>query len=203
MKKRTDLVNHTKNCAKVITPDEISEIKLSNIINMALDFSGMIRLFKKDSKAKLYERTLSTVKQVFKAESEEEFKRIHSKFCECLTNKIVLAKKNQAASYGQIAKTLNVVLKVAVYYCHLPEYEKSKSLLRWLDAAVDNRMMRKLKQPYRAIHEVKRDDYSKIQDAVRKFIREKHQDTFLPVHFDDCYFQKPKWVVEPFWAKDC
>jgi hypothetical protein len=198
MKKQTSLANDVKikNSSHVITPVVLSEIKLSNIINMALSFSGMIRLFERDSKGILYTQTLSTVKQMFEAESKEEFDRIHSKFCECCKKKIRLAKTNQTASYGQIAKTLNVVLKVAIYYCHLPEHEKSKSLLPWLDAAVDNSMMRKLRLYYRAIHEVERDDYFKIRDTVRKFIGEKQQDNILPVHFDDYYFQKPKWVAE-------
>lgn len=190
MKKLTGLVKHPTNFAEVVTAEEIRKIRLSNIIDLGLTASGMIRLFKKESKAKLHERMLSAAKQVFKATSEEEFRRIHSEFCEWGSRAIFLAKDNQPASYGQIAKTLNVALKVAIYYCHLPEYEKSKRLLQWLDAAVDNKMMSDLKQPYHSIQEVKRGDYFKIQDMIRKFIREKHRNSITPVQFEDYLWRK-------------
>lgn len=173
------------------------EAKLSNIIDMGLGFSGMIRLFKQGEKEKLHEELLSVVQKVFKTESEQQFREIHSSFCKWGTGNITLAKKQSKASYGQIAKTLNVVLKVAVYYCHLPSCEKSKGISRWLDAAVDTKMMEYLKERYReaikrwptAIEHVDEPDYREIQKAVRKHIRDKHEGKITPVQFDDIYWQ--------------
>lgn len=174
-----------------------SKAKLSNIIDMGLGFSGMIRLFKQGEKEKLHKELLSVVQKVFKAESEQQFREIHSSFCKWGTENITLAKKKSKASYGQIAKTLNVVLKVAVYYSYLPRCEKSKQISRWLDAAVDTKMMEYLKERYReaiepwptAMEHVDESDYREIQKVVRKHIKEKHEGKITPVQFDDIYWE--------------
>jgi len=175
--------------------NEPQETRLHNIIDMGLGFSAMIRLFDKGTKRKLRKSMITTAKKVFMAKSEKEFKTVHSEFCQWGTKEIVLARKSHPASYGQIAKTLDVVLKVAVYYCHLPECEKSEQLSRWLNAAVDRRMMAMLKKHYRkaieswpsAIEQIDSGSYIKIQEIVRKFINERHSGSITPVQFDDIY----------------
>jgi hypothetical protein len=107
-------------------------------------------------------------------------------------------KKSKLASYGQVAKTLDVTLKVMVYYCHLPDCETSKRLAKWLHAAVDTKMMSILAdeypkeiQPWPArIEEVDKARYLAIQEIVRKFIRKKHNGKLSPVEFDDMYWYK-------------
>jgi hypothetical protein len=176
---------------------ESSKAKLSNIVDMGLGFSGMIRLFKQGEKEKLHQKLLSVVQKVFEAESEQQFREIHSSFCEWGTENITLAKKRSKASYGQIAKTLNVVLKVVVYYCHLPDCEMSQQISRWLDAAVDTKMMEYLKERYReaikpwptAIEHVHESDYREIQKVVHKHVKEKHEGKITPVQFDDIYWE--------------
>jgi len=184
---------------KIIDPETVASIRLKNIIDVGLTASAMIRLFEQGTKEKkLRGPILKTVAKIFEAKSEAEFKRIHSAFCQRGTSEITLARKNKFASYGQIAKTLDVVLKVAVYYCHLPECEKSKELSGWLNAAVDTKMMTKLRKLYpkdlkpwpRTIEEVNRQNYDDIQRIVRKFIREEHQDSITPVQFDDYYWRE-------------
>jgi len=173
------------------------ETRLHNIIDMGLGFSAMIRLFDKGTKRKLRKSMITMTKKVFLAKSEEEFKRLHSEFCQWGKKEIGLARKSGTASYGQIAKTLDVVLKVAVYYCHLPECGKSKQLSRWLNAAVDRRMMAMLKKYYpkaiepwpSAIEQVDSGRYIKIQEIVRKFINERHNGSITPVQFDDIYWE--------------
>jgi len=184
------------------------EAKLSNTIDMGLGFSGMIRLFKHDEKRKLQEKLCSDIQKVFKAESEAEFKGIHSRFCKWGTREMILAKKKGKeetvhASYGQIAKTLNVVLKVTVYYCRLPNCKKSEQISRWLDAAVDTEMMKFLKKHYpedirrwpTTIKGVDGSAYMKIQETVHKFIKEKYIGNITPVQFDDIYWNafKNRW----------
>ena len=184
---------------KIVDPDTIASIRLKNIIDVGLTASAMIRLFEQGTKEKkLRGPILKTILKIFEAKSKAEFKRIHSAFCQWGTSEIALARKNKFASYGQIAKTLDVVLKVAVYYCHLPECEKSKELSEWLNAAVDTKMMAKLRKHYpkdikpwpRTIEEVDRQNYDEIQRIVRKFIREEHQDSITPVQFDDYYWRE-------------
>lgn len=188
---------------KRIAPNTIKRIRFENIVDVGLTASAMIRLFAKGTKeSKLGPRTVKAVKQILKAKSEPEFNTIHSRFCQWSTSEITLARKNKPASYGQIAKTFNVVLKVAVYYCHLPECEKSKELSKWLHAAVDNRMMTKLlREQYpldmkpwpQTIEEVNRPKYEEIQEIVKKFIREVNEDSIIPVQFDDYYWRELKY----------
>ena len=182
----------------------IERIRFENIIDVGLTASAMIRLFARGTKeSKLRSRMVEAVEQVLDAESEPEFEVIHSKFCQWGASEIDLARKNKHASYGQIAKTFNVVLKVAVYYCHLPEYEKSKELSNWLHAAVDNKMMAELRKQYplamkpwpRTIEEVDGQNYEETQKTVKKYIHEVHQDSIIPVQFDDYYWRKLKYEV--------
>jgi hypothetical protein len=110
------------------------DARLHNIIDMGLDFSTMIRLFEKKSKEKLRARILGEVQNVFVVTSKEHFRDIHAGLCTWGTNNITLAqrrkngqviKRTGPAGYGQMAKTFDVLLKVTVYYCHLPNVKKS------------------------------------------------------------------------------
>lgn len=194
--------------AKCIRPelDDPKEARLQNIIDMGLGFSGMIRLFEEGSKRELHKEILAQARRVFTAESEEHFKEVHSSFCSWGVRQIILAEKKKSgqvikkagpASYGQIAKTFDVVLKVAVYYCHLPNCEKSQQISGWLNAAVDTRMMRMLKKHYHkdiaswpaAIEQVDNSTYLSIQGIVRKFIADRHNGNIIPVQFDDIYWR--------------
>ncbi len=184
------------------------EARLHNIVDMGLGFSAMVRLFERDSKKRIHEQALCCLPAIFAANSEAEFQRMHSAFCQWGTTNITLAERERAgrivksaafASYGQIAKTLDVVLKVAVYYCHLPDCSKSEQLSRWLNAAVDTRMMAFLaKKGYRdeirpwpkAVEELRsKADYVVLQGVVRKYIKAHHAGSITPVQFDDVYWE--------------
>lgn len=177
--------------------NEAEEVKLRNIVDMGLTFSAMIRLFEKGSKEKLREKILVEVRNVFKVNSKDDYVNIHSDFCDWGVENILLAKKATAPSFGQIAKTFDVVLKVVVYYSHLPNCEKSRDIAGWLNAAVDTKMMAMLKRDYpndirpwpTTVEKVKKNTYMKIQGIVRKFIAEKRSDVILPVQFDDIYWR--------------
>lgn len=181
-----------------MSKSELEKIKLHNIVDMGLTFSAMIRLFEKGSKKKFRRRILDEVKNVFEAESEKDYSVIHSNFCNWGVKNISLAKKATTASYGQIAKTLDVVLKVTVYYSHLPNCEKSREISKWLNAAVDTKMMSMLRDFYpkdiklwpKTVEQVDKTTYLKIQGIVREFIRERHNNSIMPVQFDDFYWKK-------------
>ncbi len=182
------------------------ETRLRNIIDMGLTFSAMIRLFKEDSKKILHKKILAEARNVFEVKSEKHFIKIHSNFCEWGIENIVLAegkrngriiKEAAPASYGQIAKTFDVALKVAVYYSHLPNCEKSQEISKWLNAAVDRKMMAMLKKKYpediqrwpTTVKQVDSTTYMAIQRIVRKFIREEYNGNITPVQFDDIYWR--------------
>lgn len=183
-----------KNQLKLNEPEKA---RLDNIVDMGLDFSAMIRLFDKGSKRKLHREMLNRIEEVFQAKSEEEFKRSHSDFCQWGRKEISLARKNKHASYGQIAKTLDVVLKVTIFYCHLPDCAKSQQISKWLNAAVDTKMMDFLRERYpehvekwpRTIVQVDTSQYMKIQEIVHQFINEEHNGRITPVQFDDMYWE--------------
>ncbi|GAI02469.1 unnamed protein product, partial [marine sediment metagenome] len=94
----------------------------------------------------------------------------------------------------------DVVLSVAIYYCHLPNCEKSRQISGWLNAAVDTKMMALLKRHYpeaitpwpTTIKQVNNSTYIRIQETVRKFINDEHDNGITPVQFDDIYFEALK-----------
>ena len=95
-------------------------------------------------------------------------------------------------------QTLDVTLKVAIYYSYLPDFQKCERILNWLNAGVDTRMMAMLRKKYpeaieawpKKVEDVNKAKYLTIQETVLKFIREKHEGKLLPVQFDDVYWYK-------------
>ena len=184
---------------------DLDKVKLFNIVDMGLSFSAMIRLYEKKSKRKIRDNILKTLDKISSTDFEDQFEKYHECFCNWGIQNVVLAervrnnriiKQSGPASYGQIAKTLNVVLKVVVHYCYWPNQKKSKELSKWLHAAIDNKMMRLLKNAYPdyfsrwpiSVEAVDKKIYKKLQLLVKIFIKEKHDGKILPVNFDDIYW---------------
>ena len=90
------------------------------ILHMAFDFASMARTFKKGTKDKFLRRVRAMLPRLAHVESEDEFDTLHAEVCRwgCRSFRPSHAGRPRA-SYGQVAKTLNVVLKVVVYYCGL------------------------------------------------------------------------------------
>jgi len=184
----------------------IEDIRFKNIIGMGLDFSSMIRLFEKGSENELWTKIVNDIApRIFQAQSEAEFDVIHDEFCNWGMKNITLAekkrkgriiKKRGPARYGQIAKTLDVTLKVAVYYSHLPNLQKYTEIMEWLHAGIDTRMMKMLRKNYSddiqewptTVEEVDKTKYLALQEIAQKFIRDKHPGKMLLVEFDDKYW---------------
>ena len=138
--------------------------------------------------------------------TKEQFDDAHESFCNWGVQNIwlterrengIVAKGSGPPSYGQIGKTFSVVLSVVIYYCHLPNYDKSVEISGWLHAAVDTKMMRHLKQLYpdhiqpwpSTIKDVKRKQYFAIQEAVSKLIEDCHNGEITPVQYEDIYWE--------------
>jgi hypothetical protein len=181
--------------------------RLENIIDMGLAWSAMMRVFekgskkKKGSKAKLQSQIVYHIaEKVFNASSKDEFVKIHSEFCDWGTRNIT-QRDGSRARYGQIAKTLDIVLKVAIYYCHLPDQKKSEKICQWLYAAVDTAMMRELKKSMRAdfpdvvkpwptsLKQVDESTYHRIQRLVRESINRDHRGITGP-QWDDKHWEE-------------
>ena len=113
---------------------------------MAFDFSSMARTLEKGSKLVFLNRFKALIDDLLEVVEEDSFYRLHDEFCEwgsCTIRRSSPLNKPYA-SYGQIAKTLNVSLKAVVYYCGLPTARQAKKIIPWLHPRIHNKMMRYL-----------------------------------------------------------
>jgi hypothetical protein len=182
-----------------------AEIRLSNIVDMGLTFSSMIRLFEEGSKKIIHKEIVRILPDIANADSLERFQKTHHEFCTWGMNRLLLAEKKRQGKiiknsgppgYGQMAKTLDVVLKVVIYYSKWPDEPTSERIAKYLNAAVDTKMMGFLKSKYpnhigfwpRTIESVTQSVYASIQEHVRQFIEDEHQGQIMPVQFDDLYW---------------
>jgi len=183
------------------------KLRFEGIINMSVTYSGMLRNFKEGSKEKLCSQLMKTADSLFNVNSEKQFAEHHSQFCLWGTSNILTAERRRKeksakhetpASYGQIAKTLDVALKIAVYYCQLPDSETSAMLHKLLFAPVDVGMMKLLQEKYPEdirpwpvkLASLQKEDYLKIQELVHRDIMESHRGLITPVQYSDVYWKK-------------
>ena len=98
------------------TPGEHAKAaKLITILNMAFDFTSMSRVFEKGTKDKFIEKVQELISKLAVVTSAEEFDNLHDGFCRWGCRTVKRSREgNKRASYGQVTKTLNVVLKAAV-----------------------------------------------------------------------------------------
>lgn len=182
--------NHTETCI------DVQEVRLRCLIDLGLNFSAMLRLYKRGSKKGLYTKVLAEMPSVLQSENEEQFQMAHASICEWGVGHLHANKGSEHASYGQIAKTLDVVLKVVIDYGHMPDCSKAMQISPWLNSAIDNKMMMMLKKEYpdaikpwpRNIRQVNKEKYAAIQSLVRRFDIERHNNQITPIQFDDIYW---------------
>ena len=181
--------------------DEASEIKIKMVIDMAITFSAMIRVFEKGSKKKIAPKLENSLDLLTAVDGKDAFEKVHSEFCKWFIENVSTAekvlknkkiKKSQNASYGQAAKVFNIVGKVYAYYCHLPDCKSAAKLLPLLHAAVDTKMMKTLKKEYpkenikaETIEAVSQSEYFALQKMVAKHIEDEFNNFILPVQYED------------------
>ena len=73
--------------------DEASWTKNKNVIDMAVTFSAMNRVFEKGSKQQIADRLESSFKMLKIADNKNAFENIHSEFCEWFIMNISTAQK--------------------------------------------------------------------------------------------------------------
>lgn len=182
--------NHAATCI------DVQEVRLRCLIDLGLNFSAMLRLYKRGSKGKLFKKVISEMPSLLQSENEEQFQMAHSSICEWGVKHLLANEGSGYASYGQIAKTLDVVLKVVIDYGHMPDCGKATQISPWLNSAIDNKMMMMLKREYpdairpwpRNIRRVNKEKCVAIQSLVRRFNIERHNSQITPVQFDDIYW---------------
>ena len=137
--------------------EKIDKVRLENIVDMGLTFSAMIRLYEKGSKKKIREEIVRILPDFANATSIEHFQKTYNAFCVWGMKNLSLAERKRRGeiikqsgppSYGQVAKTLDVVLKVVIYYSRWPKESSSNKIIKYLNAAVDTQMMAFLKRRY-------------------------------------------------------
>lgn len=186
--------------------DEASEIKIKNVIDMAITFSAMNRVFEEGTKQKIAQKLANSLGLLTSVDGKDAFEKVQSEFCEWFIKSVSTAekvlknkkiKKSQSASYGQAAKVFNVAGKVYSYYCHLPDCESAAKLLPVLHAAVDTRMMKNLKKKYpqnnieaETVEAVTKPEYFVLQELVARHLKDEFNNLILPVQYDDIMWRR-------------
>jgi len=171
--------------------EEARLFKGKNIIDMALTFTTMLRLFESDSKQKIAEQLENSLSQLPSISSKEQFEKLHADFCSWFVANIKTAKKRESASYGHAAKVFDVVAKVYVYYCRLPSCEAAAVLLPFLHGAIDTPIMKNLTKyldlntNLETIGSVGETEYHTLQSFILKHIQEYFESQILPAQYDD------------------
>ena len=95
-----------------------ADVRLSNILDMGLTFSAMIRLYEEGTKKIIHKEIVHILPEIANADSIERFQKTHNEFCTWGMNRLSLAEKKRQGkiikhsgppSYGQVAKTLSDV----------------------------------------------------------------------------------------------
>jgi hypothetical protein len=186
---------------------EVAEqVKRRNIIDMALTFTPMMRLFSGGSKiciAKKFEDFCANLKNIDSASSYEKH---HDSFCRWFSDNIQTAQKilknkktkqSASASYGQGAKVLDIAVKVYVHYCKLPDSQTAQRIMPFLHGAIDTAIMEHLKQVYpktniaaSTIQAIDQQAYRVPQSLIACDINENFRSNIHPVHYDDIMWDR-------------
>lgn len=183
-----------------------AEIKQKNVIDMALTFTAMIRLFEKESKPKIAGKLYEEFQKLEKIKNITEFQEFHRGFCDWFTSNIKTAqkernnkiiKKSGYALYGHAAKLLDVSLKVYVYYSSLPNMCTAKTILPFLNTAIDNPILKHLKNSFpseyvlaKTVEQIDESTYKKLQELIRSDIKKSFNNDILPTQYDDIMWNR-------------
>ncbi len=186
--------------------EEADSVKAKNVVDMAVTFTAMIRVFEEASKLKIVDRLEQSFGQLSGISSKDQFEAVHSEFCEWFVGNISTAsktlknkveKKSKPASYGHAAKVFDIAVKVYVHYCHLPSCEAAVVLLPFLHGAVDTPIMKNLKSKYpdagvksETIESVGKSEYVALQSLVSKHIQEEFKSEIFPAQYDDIMWHR-------------
>lgn len=184
----------------------IETVMRRNIIDMALTFTAMMRVFSEGSKARISSKFEELCPQLMTVKSKDDYEQIHRSFCDWFVGEIRTAqrtlrngkpKPSRPASYGHAAKVFDIALKVYVYSSGQPNLEAAARVTPFLHGAIDTPIMDYLKGKYSGsaitastIEQIDRNQYFKLQELISKDIVGSFGRNILPVHYDDIMWSK-------------
>ncbi len=181
------------------------EVKIQNIIDMAVGFSAMGRSFAKGSLPVIREKLYLDIERFLIADSVEEFEEWHETFCQWFTATIrTSGAEPTATSWGQAAKVLDVVLKVCIHYSKLPTPREANRMKRWLHAPLDGPMLRHIQQELASeaversvlpenvvrIKDIQKEQYIFIQKWLRKMVESRYLQKVNRIMYDDLMWRE-------------
>jgi hypothetical protein len=185
-------------------PPDVEGTKRKNIIEMALTFTAMVRIFAKKSKKRVVEKLEELFLSLAEVHSRDDYEARHRSFCLWFLQNIKTnAKLGGSTSYGQAAKLLDVVIKVYVYYCNQPNSEVAARILPFLHGAIDTAILKHLKKSKHArgeitataIKDLDEGAYQALQSLLAKDQAESWPESFrnlYPVQYDDILWRRLK-----------
>lgn len=185
---------------------EASAIKQRNLIDMAITFTAMNRMFEGGAKPKIAGQLARILPALSGIRDRGAFEESHDQFCRWFMQNIRTAervlkngagKSSQSASYGHAAKVFDIIAKVFVYYCRLPSSEAAVRVEQFLHAAIDTPILRELMGKYpgaavaaETVEQIDRSQYRRLQDLARRHIEEEFLGAILPVQYDDIMWRR-------------
>ena len=169
---------------------DIDKIRMENIIDMAVLFSGMIRVLKKGSKDRIVEKIKDSINEFFNLSGKKDYIKKHENLCMKIIEdkKIKTAKGDDSLSWGQSAKIVDITMKVIFYYCKLPSEEYALKILPWLNGPIDSKILRYIKHQIKEGHLKKYENiyYEKIAEIQSLKDIDKQKYRLLQKIFLDC-----------------
>ncbi len=175
---------------------EAQEARSENIVEIALEFSGMLRVFEEGSNVTIIPKLREFFKRLDNVKDKAAYDSAHADFCNWFVANIRTAEKklkngaikaSGACSYGHGAKVLDIAAKVYVHYCGQPSAEIAANLVPMLHSGLDTPMMRLLDSGKATIQEVDREHYEKLQALVASKIAGQG---LHPVQYDDVMWRR-------------
>ena len=175
---------------------QVAEARTLNIIDMAVGFTAMLRVFEKGSASRIKMMLRRTLDKLNGVRTRRQFEDVHRRFCRAFTRNVRMAKTGASASYGHGAKVLDVTLKACIYYCSLPSPETARRIYPLLHLASDTPMMNHLEQKYAlgllasSIAQISEPDYKLLQDAADQEIASAFGGRITRVELDDVLWRR-------------
>jgi len=172
------------------------QAKKKNVVDMAVGFTKMPRVFTKGNTALIKEQLVEILDGLDEIGSYDDLMKMHDDFYKWCLENITPAKGAKRPSYGQVAKVIDVVLKVYVYYCKLPNPTKAEKLVPMLNSPIDTQIYKHLlklvgQSTSRAnLKRIDKDLYHTLQELIRVDILKSFNSDIFPVQYDDIMWRR-------------
>jgi hypothetical protein len=186
--------------------NEAQQARKENIIDMGLTFAAMLRLFSEGSKEFISKLFLEMFDKLEGVKSQDDYTTLHKQYCEKFSDEVNTAQKklkngrskpSKKASFGQAAKTLDIVIKVYIHYSNLPNGEIADRVKPFLHSPIDNPILKYLKKKYsstdikaNSIESIDKEQYYKLQKLIEEDIEKRFNKDVCPVEFDDILWKE-------------